>query len=31
MDGDIDDLTSALAAEHQAELLALLAEEMQPA
>ncbi len=31
MDGDIDDVTGALAAEHQAEQLAQLAEEMQPA
>ena len=31
MDGDIDDITGALAAEHQAEQLAQLAEEMQPA
>jgi peptide chain release factor 1 len=30
MDGDIDDVTGALAAEHQAEQLAQLAEEMQP-
>ncbi len=31
MDGDIDDVTGALAAEHQAEQLAQLAEEMTPA
>ena len=31
MDGDIDDVTGALATEHQAEQLAQLAEEMQPA
>ena len=31
MDGDIDDVTGALAAEHQAEQLAQLAEEMAPA
>ena len=31
MDGDIDDITGALAAEHQAEQLAQLAEEMTPA
>ena len=31
MDGDLDDLTDALIAEHQAEQLAQLAEEMQPA
>jgi peptide chain release factor 1 len=31
MDGDIDEVTGALAAEHQAEQLAQLAEEMQPA
>ena len=31
MDGDIDDVTGALAAEHQAEQLAQLAEDMQPA
>jgi peptide chain release factor 1 len=31
MDGDIDDITGALVAEHQAEQLAQLAEEMTPA
>jgi len=31
MDGDLDELTAALAAEHQAEQLAQLAEETQPA
>ncbi len=31
MDGDIDDVTGALVAEHQAEQLAQLGEEMQPA
>ena len=31
MDGDIDDVTGARAAEHQAEQLAQLAEDMQPA